>query len=1205
MTPAEQLRLIKSSKQIHTNWYKTTYPDVVELGMEPALHYLRYGAAMGRNPGKNFDTRFYLRTCPEAAKSGLNPLAHYVLHGRAKGVPTMPPKSPGAKHVASVRTRLLSLGFTERPLEELADIQANAKLRETRALASRELALWHMRTKTPEGYRTALQHLEAARSDAPDLDFCRKLSVGELMCHYFLGDNAAARATYERAAVVGEVSPDLLLARANLEARPERRVALMNRVLAQFDIAPVALAGDSALPAYDRLTVTEALPQVTDGPKVTVLIAAYEAAETLPTALRSLQEQTWQNLEILVLDDCSPSPDTCRVTEEFAARDPRIRLIRMEQNAGAYVARNRGLDEATGEYITLHDADDWSHPSKIETQVRFMQDNPEVMACTSQQARADSDLRFPRWAGASSTIAICRNNMSSLLVRHAPVFEAIGYWDGVRFGADSEKIQRIKAAFGKHSVVNLATGPLSFQRISETSIASSDAFGFEGFFFGARREYLLAQRDHHEKTLRYTDPAVSNFGVPRIMHPQRSDQSRHFDVIIASEFRMKGGSTRSNLEEIACHAKAGLRTGIVMMNRYDFPDKGVLPEVRAAIDAGLCTVITHGEQATCDLLIVRYPPVLEQPVRYLPRIEARSIKVVVNQPPMSDYGPEAERRYHLETCARNIRAYFGTDATWYPIGPLVRDALQQHHAGELHHIILSDDDWSNVIDIQGWDRGPRKRGPSDTLRIGRHSRDHEHKWPSSREQILAAYPSDPDVEVHVLGGTKTPEALLGKRPANWTVHDFGSLHPRDFLKNIDVWIYFAHPDWVESFGRTIIEAMATGIPVILPEVYRPVFKEAAIYALPEQAVQIARDLHADPAAYEAQSRRAQDYIRTHFSYEVHVARVRAVAAASQPAVAAALQPAVDVSNATAAVATEGASMPRGRALRNGPRKTSSAALSEIAVVDLAVQEPKSDVSSLMTETVGGHRFDYLWAPKPGAERIFVLFSGDAQREKNDPPVFQRWSWAPHFPGHCLYVSDPMLHMHPEMGLAWYAGTEDLDPLEPIIRRVLEMTRLTGLQARDVVAYGSSGGGFAALRMVAMLPEAAAVAINPQTNIVRFKWASPDFYARICLNQPDRDAAMAAFPHRLDLGKHVKELRKRRLVLIQNRVDTHHLNKHYIPFCREMGATPNENRDSGLFRRILFDHEGGHGRAETPEMFAAALDIVRSNFVENHQMRIPA
>ncbi|MFN3526795.1 MAG: glycosyltransferase, partial [Paracoccus sp. (in: a-proteobacteria)] len=877
--------------------------------------------------------------------------------------------------------------------------------------------------------------------------------------------------------------------------------------------------------------------------------------------------------------------------------DPRIRLIRMEQNAGAYVARNRGLDEATGEYITLHDADDWSHPSKIETQVRFMQENPDVMACTSQQARADSDLRFPRWAGASSTIAICRNNMSSLLVRHAPVFEAVGYWDGVRFGADSEKIQRIKAVFGKQSVVNIPTGPLSFQRISESSIASSDAFGFEGFFFGARREYLLAQRDHHQTTLRYNDPAVSNFGVPRTMHPQRSEQSRHFDVIIASEFRMKGGSTRSNLEEIACQAKAGLRTGIVMMNRYDYPDKGVLPEVRAAINAGHCTVITHGEQASCDLLIVRYPPVLDQPVRYLPNIDARNISVVVNQPPMSDYGSEGERRYYLESCARHVREYFGKDATWYPIGPLVRDALQQHHSDELHHITLSDLDWSNVIDIQGWDRGPRKRGPSDTLRIGRHSRDHEHKWPSSRKQILASYPSASDVEVHVLGGTKTAEALLGKRPGNWTVHEFGSLHPREFLKDIDVWIYFAHPDWVESFGRTIIEAMATGVPVILPEVYRPVFKEAAIYALPEQAVQIARDLHADPVAYEAQSRRAQDYIRTHFSYEVHVARVRALAASADGA--------SEGSTVTLAVADASVPQPKGRALRNGARKTSSAALSEMPVVDLAVEEPQPDVSALLKDTVGGHRFDYLWAPKPGADRLFVLFSGDAQREKNDPPVFQRWSWSPHFPGHCLYISDPMLHMHPEMGLAWYAGTEELDPLEPIIERALAMAKMTGLQAKDVVAYGSSGGGFAALRMAAMLPEAAAVAINPQTNIARFKWASPDFYARVCLNRPDRDAALADFPHRLDLGRHVTELRKRRIVLIQNRIDSHHLNKHYTPFCREMGATASENCDSGLFRRILFDHEGGHGRAETPETFAAALEIVRSDFVERSPWRITA
>ena len=57
----------------------------------------------------------------------------------------------------------------------------------------------------------------------------------------------------------------------------------------------------------------------------------------------------------------------------------------MPKNNGAYIARNYGLDIAKGEFVTIHDADDWSHPSKIETQVEFLIKNKDVIGCTSRQ----------------------------------------------------------------------------------------------------------------------------------------------------------------------------------------------------------------------------------------------------------------------------------------------------------------------------------------------------------------------------------------------------------------------------------------------------------------------------------------------------------------------------------------------------------------------------------------------------------------------------------------------------------------------------------------------------------------------------------------------------------------------------------------------------------------------------------------------------
>lgn len=882
MNFSDQVKLIRRSKQLNTAWYRETYPEVADLAMDPAEHYLRYGASMGRNPGKNFDTRFYAETHPDVAESGLNPLVHFALHGRERGYPCRPAKTRGREQINVIRTKLLSLGFTERPLQELNDLLATSPDPETRALAARELALWHMREKSEPGYRTALDFIARARIDATDLDFRSKLTTAELLCHYHLGATEAGQACYERAALDGEVTPDVTLAWVNFQPTPEARIAWINTMLERYGIEPVTLLPGDTLPPYDRLTCAVDLPKVTDGPRVTVLIAAYDAAEMLPTALRSLQEQTWQNVEIIVLDDCSPTLETVEVAQRFAAADPRIRVIRMPENGGAYVARNRGLEEATGEFVTLHDADDWSHPRKIETQVRFLMDNPEVLGCMSQQARACSDLGFARWTG---ECVYTIPNTSSFMFRASPIRENIGYWDTVRFSGDNELVRRIRSVFGKESVNYLETGPMSFQRDSDSSIVADEFLGINGFLFGARRVYsdLQDYNRRKSKNLKFSKVPFDKrpFPAPAIMRCDRAsfiEKNNHYPVIIASDLRMPGGSTVSCIQEITSHKKNGTKTGVFEIFRYDLFAPGVkvnmLDDVHAQIDGDLVQILSYGEAVSCDLLLLRYPPVLQHRQRYVPKIHAKEVKVIVNQPPMSDYGPEGLVRYELDKCAENIRHYFGKDAIWHPIGPLVREALMTHHAEQLHHINLSDQDWHNIIDIEGWDRGPRKRGPKDRLRIGRHSRDHAHKWPDTAGDILAAYPEQNDVEVHVLGGAVTPAQILGRTPDNWVVHSFGSLHPREFLRDIDVWIYFANPHWVESFGRTVIEAMAVGVPVILPEIYRPLFKDAALYATLESAVDLARKLHADPVAYNSRVELAKTYARENFSYKMHIERLR-------------------------------------------------------------------------------------------------------------------------------------------------------------------------------------------------------------------------------------------------------------------------------------------------------------------------------------------
>ncbi|MEI7775903.1 MAG: hypothetical protein WCK17_14130, partial [Verrucomicrobiota bacterium] len=75
----------RTSELFDERWYVETYRDVRESGWDPFAHYLRRGAAEGRNPNPLFDTKWYLEQYPDIRVTGINPLLHYVRHGAAEG----------------------------------------------------------------------------------------------------------------------------------------------------------------------------------------------------------------------------------------------------------------------------------------------------------------------------------------------------------------------------------------------------------------------------------------------------------------------------------------------------------------------------------------------------------------------------------------------------------------------------------------------------------------------------------------------------------------------------------------------------------------------------------------------------------------------------------------------------------------------------------------------------------------------------------------------------------------------------------------------------------------------------------------------------------------------------------------------------------------------------------------------------------------
>lgn len=776
--------------------------------------------------------------------------------------------------------RLYNLGFTERGFADLQHVSLYSEDAILKKMATWKMIIWHANQYNEAGARQCLDLLPQAIKGEKDSDILRQCALLQAECYERLGDIESAQQVIGHAR---ETHPhaDFNLALANLESSHSKRLDWINKALAIYGLSEISLDVSPNKTLYDCLVSNvkkeDGSKEHIEAPKVSVIMPVYNAQDIIHTSLDSILSQTWRHIEVLVVDDCSTDA-TISVLEEYVQKDSRVHLIKAESNGGAYVARNLALQVATGDLVTVNDADDWSHPEKIERQVLHLTENPSIMGNTSQQARMTEDLQFYRRGNAGFFIF---NNMSSFMFRREPVMKALGFWDSVRFGADSEFIKRMTKIFGEESIVELPTGPLSFQRQSSGSLTGNSAFGFHGFFMGARKDYYESHIGYHARAdvndLYYHFPQVSRpFAIPEPMWPTREAKAssrRHFDIILVSDFRLEGGSNMSNIEEIIAQKQLGLRVGLIQMARYELnSNRHVIPQIRELIDGKLVQMIVYGEKVSCDLMILRYPPILQDRQRYVPDVEAEHICIIVNQPPMSDYGPNAELRYHIETANQHLKQYFGKEGTWYPIGPLVREALMQHHAEELESITLAPEDWSNIIDIESWKRSSRPLRGSK-YRIGRHARDHVTKWPVDANELLTIYPDSDEYEIHVLGGAESPTKILEQLPNNWRVIQFGEVHPKAFLATLDVFVYYTHPDWVESFGRVIIEAMAVGVPAILPPTYRELFGEAAIYAEPNEVKENIERLMADDDYYKSQVDKAHAYVDKYFGYSRHALRI--------------------------------------------------------------------------------------------------------------------------------------------------------------------------------------------------------------------------------------------------------------------------------------------------------------------------------------------
>lgn len=289
------------------------------------------------------------------------------------------------------------------------------------------------------------------------------------------------------------------------------QMAHLNTVFTVSNAFPIAMPQPGMCLTLDKVFCPDNAPKSVQGPLVTILMTSFNSAKTIEYALRSLMNQTYANLEIIVIDDCSKD-NSSKVVRSLCKEDQRITLIDLKKNGGTYVAKNTGLKQAKGVFVTCQDSDDWAHPQKIERCVNALMADEGAIATAVQHIRYDPKRGFRGLGG------YIRPDASSLMYRRERVLETIGFYDSVRVGGDSEFQFRLERTFGRSAIKQL-NDMLSLVLWSETSLSGGGKFAIDddaGIFTPFRNAYRTAfcHWQEHTDSLRVPFPL----------------EKRHFDV---------------------------------------------------------------------------------------------------------------------------------------------------------------------------------------------------------------------------------------------------------------------------------------------------------------------------------------------------------------------------------------------------------------------------------------------------------------------------------------------------------------------------------------------------------------------------------------------------------------------------------------------------------------------------------------------------
>lgn len=368
------------------------------------------------------------------------------------------------------------------------------------------------------------------------------------------------------------------------------------------DLAEIELDDARSILPFERLSAP--CDRHVEGPLVTIIMSSFRPDESIFGSIRSILNQTWKSLELLVVDDASGS-EYDDIYQRVARMDTRVRLVRQRVNGGTYLIRNKAISLARGAFIGFQDNDDWSHPERIERQMEPMLRDPSIVSTQSLCFRTDEHLD-PVRIGYRRHL---RRNESSLIFR-AKVVRRIGFFHYTRKGGDSEYRLRLEAAFGRPTTV-VGEEALAIIRLTPGSLSRNEFSA--GFRHPSRLVYTecyslvharAEQEDSYYRSHReYREPFVPAKFQPR----RRATETDRIDVVIVADLRAcASGGEWATATCIALHRR-GLRVGLAhyVGLRIDgrIGDR-LAPEVAGLFVDGIVTPVDFGEKRTVAAVVV-------------------------------------------------------------------------------------------------------------------------------------------------------------------------------------------------------------------------------------------------------------------------------------------------------------------------------------------------------------------------------------------------------------------------------------------------------------------------------------------------------------------------------------------------------------------------------------------------------------------------